>query len=345
MVPSFSSASTPTIDEVSGNIATGQALTITGVNMVQENTANWIKNYSNTGAVMDEAYFNGCTGSNFEHGESPCHQWKFDFAGAPLNTAAIDTSNYLVGNRSVKLSQNTDCVETQSCGACAIYHSSSPPQNFYASAYVKFNGNFASHYQKFFLTVGGSAQFYVNQGLNGDGTANGVVLKDGLWGAGDPLGSFSWTKNKWHYWEILIDTTSYSGDKYTVWWDGERVAEYLFPGHSGAEPTFKELGIVNWSNATAPFTMWVSRYVISSSRIYPASTIEVSGDGIDWKYQEPLYLSDASSQIKLDLSGLTGTNYQLRVRNNKQETSPIYFLTDTPLDNAAPASPTGLIIE
>jgi len=343
VVPSFASAATPTISSVSGTVATGQTLTITGANMVNENTTNWIRNMGNSGSVLDEAYFNGCSGSLANAGVANCSGWRY--SGASSNSAVIDTSNYILGNRSVRLNENTSCGSVTSCGATAVSHWAAMPSNFYASAYVKFNGNFASQYQKFFLTVGNVAQFYVDQGLNGNGTATGVALKDGSWGdSWTKYGSFSWTKDKWHYWEIYIDTTNYSGDKYTIWWDGEKVVEHTFPGHSGAQAIYNELGIPNWAGGQAPFTMWVDRYVHSPSRIYPASVVEVSGDGVNWKYQEPLKLSDTSSQIKLDLSGLTGTNYRLRVTNNQQQTSSIYTLSGTggggSSDTTAPSVPT-----
>ncbi|MBI5544435.1 MAG: fibronectin type III domain-containing protein [Deltaproteobacteria bacterium] len=199
------------------------------------------------------------------------------------------------------------------------------PNNFYVSAYVKFNGNFASHYQKFFLTCCDTAQFYVNAGLNGDGTASGFALKDGAWGDSTKYGNVSWSKDQWHYWELFVDTTSSSGDRYTIWWDGEMV-EHAFPGHSGAKAIYNELGVPNWSGGSAPFTMWVNRYVFSSARIYPASVFEISGDGGTWKHMEPVRLDDASAQIKVDLNGLSGTSYRLRVKNNQQQTSAVYML-------------------
>ena len=321
-------AATPTISSVSGTVSTGQTLTITGVSMVNENSSAWRKNYGNTGPVLDEAYFNGCSGSLTGGGAANCAGWRFSNSGTS-NTASFDTSNYIVGSASVKINETTNCGSVTSCGDAALQHYEAIdlPANFCAAAYVKYKGTFAAYYQKFYLTIGGPNQFYVNAGVNGDGTASGFLLKDGGWGMYSN-GNTAWTPDSWHYFEICIDTTSYSGDRFTTWWDGVQNPPYTFEGHSGAKPMYNLLGIPNWSSATSvPFYMWIDRYIHSPSRIYPASVIEVSGDGSTWKYQEPVKLSDTSIQFKLNLSGVTGTNYRLRVTNNRQETSAIYTLS------------------
>jgi len=345
MVPSFASAATPAISNVTGTVATGQTLTITGNNMVNENTSLWRKNYGNSGAVLDEAYFNGCSGELVGGGTANCAGWRFANSGTS-NTASFDTANYLVGSRSVRLNETKLCGNTTSCGDVSLQHYEAIdlPANYCAASYIKYNGKFASAFQKFYLTVGGSAQFYVNAGVNGDGTASGLLIKNGAWGW-YPTGNAGWTPGSWHYFEVCINTTDYSGDRFTTWWDGVQNASVITPGHSGAKPMYNMIGIPNWDTAiSVPFTMWVDRYVHSPSRIYPASVVEVSGDGVNWKYQEPLKLSDTSSQIKLDLSGLTGTNYRLRVTNNQQQTSSIYTLSGTggggSSDTTAPSVPT-----
>lgn len=332
MVPSFSLAATPIIDDVSGNIATGQTLTITGNNMVDENYADWYKNESYSGSVLAQTYF---TGANTVSG----------FAGWLTigDNVTLDSTKKVLGDKSVKIvNDDLSCIQEPSCGGRAIYLTHWLDGNFCASAYVYLDGEVATHYHKFFLTVGEVGQFYVQP--NPDG---GWVIKDNPEVA--YAGNADWTQtNKWHYWEVCIDKTNYSGDKYTVWWDGVKDVEHVFSQHYGVIAHYNELGIPNWSwligSTPTPFYMWINRYVNSATRIYPASIIEISGNGTNWKYQEPVYLSDGYSQIKLDLTGLSGTNYQLRVKNNRQETSSIYNLTGS-FDTTAPASPIGLIIK
>jgi hypothetical protein len=343
-VPHFVFAATPTISAVTGTVANDQTLTITGANMVNEDSSAWRKNYGNTGDVLDEAYFNGCSGDLIGGGAANCAGWRFSNSGTS-NTASFDTTNYIVGSRSVKINEITNCGTETSCGDAALQHYEAVdlPANYCAAAYIKYSGTFATHYQKFYLTVGGTNQFYVNVGVNGDGTASGFALKDGLWGMFGN-GNTPWTPDRWHYFEVCIDTTSYSGDRMTTWWDGVQNPPFTFEGHSGAKPMYNLLGIPNWSSSTAvPFYMWIDRYIHSPNRIYPASVIEISGDGSTWKYQEPIFLSETSSQVKLDLSGLTGTDYKLRVTNNQQQTSAIYSLVGGG-GTTTPSAPSGLSV-
>jgi hypothetical protein len=87
----------------------------------------------------------------------------------------------------------------------------------------------------------------------------------------------------------------------------------------------------------------------STSRIYPASKIEVSnsriyGQGVV-KWQEPLQISDTEIQVKLDLTGLGAGPYYLWITNNRQERGPVFPLSDAvENDSDRPRSPTGIKI-
>lgn len=79
---------------------------------------------------------------------------------------------------------------------------------------------------------------------------------------------------------------------------------------------------------------WMDGFVLSSSRVYPSSIIEISNNATYGQggvvSQEPVYLSDGSVQIKANLSGLGSGPYYLFVTNNRQETSVAYNLSGTP---------------
>ncbi|MBI5548819.1 MAG: hypothetical protein HY901_33470 [Deltaproteobacteria bacterium] len=334
MVPLSALATTPLITGVTGAVATGQTLNISGTNMVNENSTSWFKNDGYTGSVLTQTYFTGATSS------------VDGFAGWHVigDSVTLDRSKKVLGDHSVKIVADDDsCVERTSCGGSAIYLSHWVDDSFCASAYVYIEGTFATHYHKFFLTVGEVGQYYVQPNPGGPGW----LIKDAAEAV--YVGNADWTQSRWHYWEVCIDTASSSGDKYTIWWDGVKDAEYTFSQHHGVIAHFNELGIPNWSwlagtPPVVPFNMWVNRYVNSSNRIYPASIVEVSGDGATWKQQEPVFLSDTNSQVRLDLRGLAGTHYRMRVTNNQQQTSATYFLSGGPA-TPKPNSPMNLRVQ
>jgi hypothetical protein len=108
-----------------------------------------------------------------------------------------------------------------------------------------------------------------------------------------------------------------------------------------------EYGIPNWDGTTGPMNVWFDRFVYSNSRIYPSSTVEI-GDQSEYAtatkvYQEPLFLSDGSVQVKADLTGLGAGPYYLFVTNNRQERSTAYLLGEA--DTTPPAAPSGLGVQ
>ena len=365
-------ATTPVVSNVTGTVQTGQTLTITGTNLMNDNSANWIKNDNGLGVpisdtVVNQDYFIGAPAGSWmqdTNGISLFDGWKDTRYYEPGNPVNFDNTTYLFSNSglSVKNTTNTSCI-IAGCGAANIYASPiTKPSNFYVSAYLMFNGTWASVYQKLFNIMGGTGEVYVQPNCNGDGTVTGIYFKcsgqvtdhNGVTTAPVPSStSMSWDQNVWHYAEFLIDTTSYSGDQYTLWWDGVQVAQVLFGSHSGVSPDTLELGIPNWAGfngqngnpyipTVPPFTVWVSRYVISTSRIGEASRVEVgnsptyNANSVVW--QRPVRLSDTSSQVTLDLTGLGSGPYYLWVTNNQQGRSGSYLLGSSSSPTLSPVS-------
>lgn len=357
-LPISVSAATPTISNVSGTVANGQTLTIAGTNMIQENTANWIRTDSaydtSSATVLDETYFNAsdCTGT-FTTGQKMCSLgWYFDnAASSPENTATFDTSFYLLGSKSVRLNENNlNCIQATSCGADALEHvkDMSTTAPWYVSSYANYHGSFSTHYEKFYLGCNAGICRYLDYGNNSDSSANGFNLKNGGESGPTNSGGFPWTTDQWHYWELKVDPTTSPGDTFTIWWDGKQVSQYTFNTHSGGQASFSEVGVPNWSEldggTLSPVTVWINRYAFSTSEIYPASVVEISGDGgSTWTYQIPTHLSDMSSAITANLPTLTAASYKLRVTNNQQQTSAMYNLTGTQ-DTTPPAAPQGLSV-
>jgi hypothetical protein len=145
------------------------------------------------------------------------------------------------------------------------------------------------------------------------------------------------TKQSWHYWEIHM---SVSPPLYEAWWDGVKIASM---NSAGGSANWEELGIPNYSGSGSHIEMWIDRAVYSSSRIYPASTVEISnsptyGSGVK-KWQEPIYLSETSVQVKIDLTGLGSGPYYLWVTNNRQERSNAFQIGTGPENPPSPPAP------
>lgn len=120
---------------------------------------------------------------------------------------------------------------------------------------------------------------------------------------------------------------------YEVWLDGVKVVDYTGPAGMYHPLLRMWFGIPNHMGVQGqPYDIsnWTDGLVISHSRVYPASKIEVSnnatyGQGTT-NYQEPILLADTSSQVKLNLTGLGAGPYYLWITNNKQERSTAYNL-------------------
>jgi hypothetical protein len=65
---------------------------------------------------------------------------------------------------------------------------------------------------------------------------------------------------------------------------------------------------------------YIDNMAISTTRVYPSTIVEISGDGgSTWTYQPPTSLSDNSVQVTATLPTLSSANYILRVTNNQQQ--------------------------
>ncbi len=156
--------------------------------------------------------------------------------------------------------------------------------------------------------------------------------------------------NRWYCVEIHYKNTSPRLAE--IWIDGQLVHSRSNPA-AVTTPDFMEIGGVNLNGLPSGGDMKVildNVAVKSGSRVNPSSKIEISnsatyGSGTI-KYQEPVYLSDGSIQVKLDLTGLGSGPYYLYVTNNQQQTSVAYSLSggsDTTPPTISGGFPTGTL--
>jgi hypothetical protein len=134
--------------------------------------------------------------------------------------------------------------------------------------------------------------------------------------------------NKWYLIEAHFKTSS--PESFQIWMDNTQIINASPPGDNTAD--YLLFGMINIGNS-APFNLsqWVDGFAVSTSRVYPASKIEIANSSTYASatkvYQEPVFLSDGSVQTKVNLTGLGSGPYYLFVTNNRNETSSAYSLS------------------
>lgn len=336
-LPGFAKAATPTISDVAGTLATGQALTISGMNMVQEDKTNW------------DSYFTSHANAYGFEGSSPVSDGYVYVADDGPTGYVSDIK--LLGNKSFHFNVPAH-VPADGNNVMAYYYymmGANTTTDMWYRYYVRYHAASNIWFDNYIkqLYVMGQNPPGGSDYINFNGTSGGSGLPSGgsYWD-GDPNRYFNFPSqlqnDRWYLMEVHMRQIPVPLAE--VWFDNKKVLTSA-PVTTTKIPWLVLFGIPNAKSAPAGLNVdcWWDGLVNSTSRIYPASIVEVSGDGMTWKYQEPIALSDTSSQIKLDLTGLTGTNYQLRVTNNQQETSTVYNLTGAQ-DTTPPSAPSGLSV-
>jgi len=346
-------AATPTISSVSGTVSTGQTLTITGANLVNETAtnANWdtafqgnSKMYgfesavsSGTALQMYPANDNWYLRDNSQGGQpSGAIQNNCKFINSPKLSGALSLECRVYGGKS---------GNTNDGGSGFSAYPGSSSGNFYFRYYTRYrtnNGNYPDVYTKMTVTqpAGSGNMWYLDlAGASAGQTPQGLTTKYGA--VSGPSPSLNLQNDRWY----CIEGAWLSPGTYKLWVDGVLLVD-TSPGVSMPDNAYPQWGIINFrSNSVyADISQNIDNLAFGhTSRIYPSSIIEISGDGSNWKYQEPVLLSDTSSQIKVNLSGVTGTSYRVRVTNNAQQTSAVYTIGGGGGgDTQAPSVPAGL---
>jgi len=325
-LPSISNAATPSISNVVGTVSTGQTLTITGSNLVQDDLPSWM---NRGGTASTGPNFQSSVQYGFE-GASPQADGYCSSGVCGSNT--YDTSVKLMGNKSLNFhiagayGYLTEAVRFGKADSF-IFNSS----NYYGRYYVRYDV-YNNIWPTFELKLSGTQSptgiLYVNVQPNSNGSApNSFRIVDPLGQASNgtvPGGAL--VSGRWYCVEWRIQTGS--PNTATVWVNGQQIATKTWSG--SFSPVFYEFGPINGGATPAEFVMdnrFDGMAFKTSGRVYPASTIEISGDnGLTWKWQHPASLSDTALQVIADLPTKTAANYLLRVTNNLQQTSSTYTL-------------------
>jgi hypothetical protein len=214
--------------------------------------------------------------------------------------------------------------------------------NFYFRGYVRYQSLNGIWYGDISPSDGSDLKMFMTAGSGGDGNAfwqpltrsDGTIPTDIAMSAdvngsntflGDNAYTIPWKETTWH---CIEGRYSQSSHLISMWVDGVYKGDITNLNSSSAVAWYMGQ-VTGWSTpANFQLDMWVDNLAFSSTRVYPSSTVEISGDnGSTWKYQYPTSISDTLVAITADLPSLTHDHYLLRVTNNKQETSSSYNLS------------------
>jgi len=325
---------TPTISNVAGTVSTGQTLTITGANLVQDKKSAW-----------DGFFSNYPTSYGFEGTKTGDGYTELGTSGG---TYVSDVK--LMGSKSIKFhSQGAWPEGPGGLGDMAAINprgTDGDSGDIWIRFYCRWNllgGAWPTNYMKIIDSQGGPVnQYYLDMAGASSGAPTSFNATYDSAGHDVTIPGGALIEDRWYTIELHWKSTS--PRSYQLWVDGVQLVNATPSMNSTVE--YLLFGIINLAGTASAFSLdtWFDGLAFGPSRIYPASTIEISGDGSTWKYQEPVFLSDTSSQIKVNLSGVTGTSYRLRVTNNAQQTSAIYTLSGGGGggDTQAPSVPAGL---
>lgn len=302
-------AATPVINNVSGTVGTGQILTISGENMVQESTADWLDLFRN-------AY-------GFE-GEGPNEE---NYCSAGFCQGAYDPSVKISGAKSALFSisgasgPHPNLIE--SFNGISLYR-----QDFFGRTYFRYTNNsgvWPDNALKFIDIQGATNAVYIQPVGSASAPDSFRVVDNG----NNYFGSIPGGAIKSDRWYLLEWQYSSANSTVNVWIDNQLI---ITAPLTVTTQNYLQYGIVNAFSTPDNFalSLRMDNMALSTSRIYPSSLIEISdnpnyGQGTV-KYQEPVFLSDGTVQIKADLENLGNGPYYLWVTNNGQVRSATYNL-------------------
>jgi chitodextrinase len=333
----FAYAATPTISNVTGTIATGQTLTITGSNMVQEDKTNW-----------NQFFTTHTTAYGFE-GSNPDTD---GFTAGPTNGSYV-TNVKLMGNKSFycNVASPSGSADNVACYR-AFSLAGSSLSNMWYRFYVRYNVGSAGWFNNYAKVLYIMNSTTPNNYLDITGTSNYSMPTNWYYvdSGSNSYGNFpsgTMMNNRWY---LVESHFNQSTGQVEVYVDNTRIINTSM-ATSGKVPAYVLFGIPNAKSSPAGLNVatWWDGLTASTSRVYGSSTIEISNNATygqgTVKYQEPVFLSDGSIQFNVDLSGLGSGPYYLWITNNQQQRNAAYNLISGGSggsDTQAPTTPTSL---
>lgn len=310
----------PTISNVSGTVATGQNLAVTGSNLIREDTTGYDPDFD-----VDEFNCNGSswTGDGFVNGAN----------------FTYDSETKLIGNNAPKAETAYSGENSHGVGAGTGRDTlSSTPGHHFISMYCREdfsygNGTWADIQQKLYNNYGGTRHYNVNWNANAGDAYNGIYVDldgDATTSVSSTGLSFTHQQNRWNHVEVEVPGSA----PWTlrVWVNEQLAIEENFAGDPGIAPADTEL-VINTQSTDSGYGIrqWIDGFRASSQRIGMFSRYEITDDpdyasAATKVYQFPEFLADGSATIICDLTGLSGGNYYLWCTNHRGDRSAAYAL-------------------
>ena len=327
-------AATPQISSVAGNMTNGDTVTVYGSNLVDENTTNWILFFQNNPNA-----------SSFE-GASPAADG-YSQMGPTGGTYVANMK--LLGNQSINFPvslASTGPGPNQLTNYNAIETGGPDGQDLWFRFYVAWDSPcnlWPTNHIKMIDDIAGSTgdQWYFQPAAT-----TGLSLPSSMVGgwdsashsAGIPSGKLQ--NNRWYCMEMHWKTTPpYS---FQAWVDGAQIFNASPTNPSSLAGI--EFGVINAWSTPWKFSLnhWWDGFAISTSRVYPASTIQVGNSPTyGWgneQYQQPIALNDNDVQFVLNTRAVGSGPYYLWITNNSQVlNAPYEFHTSG--SSGGPTSP------
>jgi phage anti-repressor protein len=298
--------------------------------MMDEDTTDW-----------DEFFSDNPNASSFE-GTSPSADG-YSAIGPSGGTYVTDVN--VLGSKSIKFhveGASSNCPVGNLMNYNAINPEGGDTGDLYYRVYARWNtedDSWPTSHIKMIDCQGSGAQYYF-QPANGSSrpTHMNAAYDGSNHNYAIPSGQLE--NDRWYAMEVRWKSTSpYAFD---AWVDGTQIADDS-PNNPGSL-NYLLFGIINCCGTTSNFSLdhWMDGLAVSTSRIYPAAIVEI-GDSSNYStatkvYQEPIFISDSSTEVKVDLTDLGSGPYYLWVTNNKQERSSYYELQTDLATNPSPAN-------
>ena len=331
----FANAATPTISNVTGTVSSGQILTISGANMMNENVANW-----------DSQFKVHPTQFGFE-GTAPDGSDGWYTPSGNAIKPVYDSTVKLSGNKSLKCRINGGMSGNTNDGGSSVWYDAGAENSaFYFRFYSRWNAVnniWPDNYMKTIFTgLTGTQWYFELSGANSGPPTNWYAKWSGSGTSRPPIAGGALKADKWY---LIEGAWTNNPKSMKVWVDNVLTLDVTPTENFGN--TYPNIGIINYSSLThlADVTNYIDNYAFGNSgRIYPSSLVEISnsstyGQGTV-QYQEPVFLSDGSVKIKASLDGLGSGPYYLWVTNNGQTRSAAYNLSGGAVASLSP--PTNL---
>ncbi|MHC4396765.1 MAG: fibronectin type III domain-containing protein [Planctomycetota bacterium] len=320
----------PQISSLSGTVAQGNTITISGSNMVDEDRTDW-----------DVFFSNNPNASGFE-GANPSADG-YSAIGPSGGTYVTDAK--VLGSQSIRFhveGASSNCPIDNLMEYNAINPEGGDTGDLYYRLYARWNtvdDSWPTSHIKMIDCQGSGAQYYFQPG---SGSVRPTQMNVAYDGASHmyaiPSGQLE--NDRWYAMEVRWKSTSPYA--FQAWVDGTQIADDS-PTTAGSL-NYLLFGIINCCGTTSNFSLnhWMDGLAVSTSRIYPAAIAEI-GDSSVYStatkvYQAPISISDDSIQVKVDLTGLGSGPYYLWVTNNRQERSPSYEIQTTSATNPSPSN-------